>query len=77
MWEPYRQAVEAKLPHAKIVADRFHVMKQLNKRLTKLRRTIQSEADPKVREVLKGSRWILVKNRTELTTVEEQNMMST
>jgi len=31
MWEPYRQAIEVKLPHARIVADRFHVMKQLRR----------------------------------------------
>ena len=31
MCEPYRQAIEVKLPHAKIVADRFHVMKQLRR----------------------------------------------
>ncbi len=30
MWEAYRQAVRKKLSHAQIVADRFHVMKQLN-----------------------------------------------
>ena len=67
MWEPYRQAIEVKLPHAKIVADRFHVMKQLNERLTKLRRSIQAQADPAVKESLKGSRWLLVRNRAELT----------
>ena len=41
-----------------------------------MRCIIQSEADPKVREVLKGSRWILVKNRTELTTLEEQKLVN-
>ncbi len=31
MWEPYRQAIKTQLPQAKIVADRFHVMKQLRR----------------------------------------------
>lgn len=30
MWRPYRSFVEHHLPHARIVADRFYVMKQLN-----------------------------------------------
>ena len=75
MWEPYGQAIEVKLPHAKIVADRFHVMKQLNERLTKLRRSIQAQADPEVKESLKGSRWLLVRNRAELTAKEEEKLI--
>lgn len=70
MWEPFYLAVKAKLPHAIIVADRFHVMRQLNQRLTQMRRAIQAHADEATREVLKGSRWILVKNRDELTEKE-------
>jgi transposase len=71
MWEPYRQAVHAKLPHAQLVADRFHVMKQLNDRLTQMRRSIQQRADEATRQVLKGSRWLLVNNRDELAPEEE------
>jgi transposase len=70
MWEPYYLAVKAKLPHATIVADRFHVMRRLNERLTQMRRAIQARADEATREVLKGSRWTLVKNRDELTEKE-------
>ena len=75
MWRPYRAAVRAKLPHADIVADRFHVMKQLNERLSQLRRAIQKRADGTTRQVLKGSRWLLVKNRDELTPEEETHLM--
>ena len=71
MWQPYRQAVRAKLPQAQLVADRFHVMKQLNDRLTQMRRSIQRRADELSQQVLKGCRWILVKNRDDLTPVEE------
>ncbi len=75
MWRPYHTAVRAKLPHADIVADRFHVMKQLNERLTQLRRAIQRRADETTQEVLKGSRWLLVKNRDELTPEEEAHLI--
>ena len=75
MWNPYRSAVRAKLPHADIVADRFHVMKQLNDRLTQMRRAIQRKADPATKEILKGSRWLLVKNRSDLTLEEEARLI--
>tara|TARA_B100000315_G_C14518391_1_gene560317 strand:- start:16 stop:1305 length:1290 start_codon:yes stop_codon:yes gene_type:complete len=75
MWQPYRAVVAAELPHADIVADRFHVMKQLNDRLTQLRRAIQRKADEATREILKGSRWLLVKNRNELKPDEEKRLL--
>jgi transposase len=71
MWEAYRQAVRKRLSHAKIVADRFHVMKQLNHQIDLMRRSIQrkakQEGDEALYQALKGSRWVLLKNRRELT----------
>lgn len=74
MWNPYRQIVGRKLPKAKIVADRFHVVKQLNHQLNLLRRKLQREADEELAEILKGSRWILLKNRADLTPEEEKKL---
>ena len=74
MWEAYRQAAHHKLPHAQVVADRFHVVKQLNERLTQMRRSIQQQADEDTRQILKGSRWLLVHNRKELSDEEESKL---
>lgn len=74
MWQPYRQVIQLKRPQAKIVADRFHVMKQLNERLNQMRRSIQRQADELVQQHLKGCRWLLVKNRNELTAQEESQL---
>jgi transposase len=74
MWEPYRQIVKKKLPKVQIVADRFHVMKNLNHQLNLLRRKMQREADESLGKILKGSRWILVKNRSELSSDEEDKL---
>lgn len=74
MWEPYRAVIRTKLAHAAIVADRFHVMRQLNERLTQMRRTLQAQAAPEVQAELKGSRWILVKNRENLTPKESAKL---
>jgi len=75
MWQPYRQAVKRKVPQAKLVADRFHVMKQLNDRLTQMRRAIQRQADQATGQVLKGSRWILIKNRDDLSVPEQAQLL--
>ena len=74
MWAPYHQAARNKLPHAKVVVDRFHVMKQLNTRLTQLRTEYQKGLSPEMRSVIKGSRWILVRNRCELSSREEEQL---
>jgi transposase len=74
MWRPYRSAAKAKLPHAQIVADRFHVMKQLNHQINLLRRALQRKAEGPLAEALKGSRWILLKKRSELKAEEEEKL---
>lgn len=62
----YISAVKANLPHASIVFDRFHVVKLMNEKLTQLRRTLFQEATAEQRAVLKGSRWLLLKNPENL-----------
>jgi transposase len=74
MWDAYHEAAKAKLPHARRVVDRFHVMENLNGALTKARRSIQSQADEETKAALKGCRWLLVKNRENLTTEERQEL---
>lgn len=74
MWDAYQQAAAEKLPNAKRVIDRFHVMKNLNQALTKARRAIQKDADENTKEVLKGCRWLLVKNHENLTAEQHQQL---
>ena len=78
MWEAYRQAVRKRLRHAQIVADRFHVMKQLNHQIDLLRRSMQRKAKKEGNEALyqalKGSRWVLLKNRNALAPEQEAQL---
>jgi transposase len=63
----YRQAVSKHLPKAKIVFDHFHVIKLFNEKLSNLRRTLYREAtDVLHKAVLKGTRWLLLKNSENL-----------
>ena len=72
MWPPYFHAVRRKLPKARILADRFHVVKHLNERITTIRRKCQRNAPKEIAEVFKGSRWILVRNRKDLSARDEK-----
>jgi transposase len=76
MWGPYRGVVKTKLPQAEIVADRFHVMKQLNDAVAKIRRNLQAKVDRAGYELLKGTRWILVRNRADLKPEEELKLQA-
>jgi transposase len=61
------QAVKTNLPQAKIIFDRFHVMKLLNDKLSDLRRAMYRDIKDNLgREVLKGSRWLLLKRPKNL-----------
>lgn len=70
LWEPYALAVRACLPNARIVADRFHVMKHLNDQVTSARRAIQRTAPEAAKETLKGCRWLLVRTEADLSDTE-------
>jgi transposase len=72
MWPAYMEAVTANLPNAKIVYDHFHITKIFNEQLSNLRRELYREAnDLMEKKVLKGTRWLLLKNSSNLN--EEKN----
>jgi transposase len=69
----YRQAVTAHLPKAKIVLDHFHVTKLFNEKLSNLRRALYNEAtEVQHKEVLKGTRWLLLKNAENLDEKKDE-----
>jgi transposase len=79
MSSAYIRAVQDNLPKAVHVFDHFHVVKLFNEKLTALRRELYNQASGKEdRRVLKGTRWLLLKNpenldedRNELQRLEE------
>lgn len=67
MSQAYIAAVTTNLPRATIVFDHFHVVKLMNEKLTELRRDLYREATDLLRKnVLKGTRWLLLKNPENL-----------
>ncbi len=65
LWGPYRSVVTSMLPNAKSVADRFHVMQNLNKALDNCRK--QAKRESKDEDVWKNAKYAVLKNREDLT----------
>ena len=69
----YCGAVSTHLPKAKIVFDHFHVIKLFNDKLSELRRELYREAtDMMQKKVLKGTRWLLLKNPENLDEEKDE-----
>ncbi len=63
LWKPYREGINEVLPHAEIVADRYHVMKNLNDVIDKVRRAIQKHLPKDLASQLNGLRWVCSRTR--------------
>jgi transposase len=67
MGKPYIRAVRDHLPHAVHVFDHFHVIKLFNDKLSAFRRELYRQASTdQDRKILKGTRWLLLKNPENL-----------
>src|SRR5947209_4559189 len=67
MGKPYIRAVRDHLPRAVHVFDHFHVVKLYNDKLSALRRDLYRDlSDQGQRQLLKGTRWLLLKNPENL-----------
>lgn len=67
----YTLAVREHLPKALHVFDHFHIVKLFNDRLSDFRREMQREAEgPLGKKVLKGTRWLILKNPDNVDTTK-------
>ena len=72
MWRPYRDAVNMVIPHAKIVIDKFHVVKLANEALEKIRKSNRENVSAKERRQLMRDRYVLLKRRKDLNDFDDQ-----
>jgi len=69
----YIRAVRHNLPRAVHVFDRFHVVKLFNEKLSALRRELYHQASSAAeRHILKGTRWLLLKNPENLDEAKNE-----
>ena len=82
LWKPYKNIAEELMPQAEIVADRFHVMKQVTDELDSARRKIKREAEKlkskfqkeKILSGLTKSKYVLLKNEQDLNEDEKEKL---
>jgi transposase len=71
MWQQYLKVIAEQLPTAVHVLDRFHIMKKMNEAIDQVRRSEAARLKHDgYEEVLKHSRWCLLKRRENLTDKE-------
>jgi transposase len=67
MWEPFINRVRQHCPKAAIVFDLFHVVKAFSQVIDEVRRDEYAQAQEAQKKILKGSRYILLKNTENLS----------
>ena len=70
MWTPYRDAVQAVIPDARIVIDKFHVVRMANDAVEKVRKSLRERLTPKQRRGLMHDRFVLLKRERDLNDRE-------
>jgi transposase len=68
MWEPYRLSIEQWAPNSRIVYDKFHVMQHANNAVDEVRRAEFFRKGGKLRDLVKGKRWLLLSRWVNLDT---------
>ena len=76
MHEPFRQAVRMCLPEAKVVADKFHLIRHINGAVDKVRSKLQGGNTRGKRRDLFRSRYTLLKGAERLAPWEEERLDS-
>jgi transposase len=82
LWKAYKILVEELMPNADVVADRFHVMKQVNSELDSMRKALRREAETinnsnKKEQMLAGikkSKYALLKNEKDLNEQQKARL---
>jgi transposase len=60
MWEPFRSSIEQWAPNCQIIYDKFHIMQHANNAVDEVRRAEFFRKGGRMREVVKGKRWLLL-----------------
>jgi transposase len=74
MWQPYKDAINEVLPHAKQIVDKFHVSQYGTKAMEDSRKAFRKTLTDKQRKQLMHDRFILLKNKEDLKPQEQWNL---
>ena len=74
MWEPYTKVIAELLPDALLVFDKFHLIRHLHKAVDEVRRQEAAHHRKKGITLLKGERYLFLKNPENLTDKQQQTL---
>ena len=74
MWDPYIKAINEKCPNAKLVFDKFHVVKKVNEALDNVRKKEFNHAEKEERINMKHKRFIILKKESNLDRKEREQL---
>jgi len=74
MWDPYIASIKENTPSAKIVFDKFHVIKSYSKVIDKVRNIEFKQATSEKKEAIKGTKYLLLKNQDKLKKDEKEQL---
>lgn len=74
MWDPYIKAVKKYCPNAQIVYDLFHVVQNFSKVIDKIRNNEMRKASSSKKDVIKGSRYLLLSNTENLSRKKKNSL---
>lgn len=74
MWEPFINRVQHYCPNAGIVFDFFHLVQSFGKVIDQVRRSELQKARESDRQVIKGSRYLLLKNEENLSDSQRNHL---
>ena len=74
-WQPYEQVTRKTIPNARIIFDRFHLSRILNRKLEEERRAYQSQLpDEEKKLIKKQSRWLILKRKANLNQTHKEHL---
>jgi transposase len=74
MWEPFRLSLQAHLPHARLVYDKFHVLRHASEAVDETRRAEFFRQGRAARGLVRGKRWLLLRSWTHLDREDRQSL---
>jgi transposase len=74
MWRPWKLSIEEWAPNCRIVYDKFHIMQHANRAIDEVRRAEFFRKGAKMRELVKGKRWLLLTRWLNLSPVKRQEL---
>ena len=74
MWDPFRLSIEHWATNCRIIYDKFHIMQHANKAVDEVRRAEFFRKGGKMRDLVKGKRWLLLSRWVNLSTAKKNQL---